>query len=133
MARTRGIGTPVNAQVVGSTLALALVLANSSRSTAGLFTFVILLSTVSVLVLYFVGALAAWKKNRSSIARFVIALALIFALFAFYGSGWEANFWGLVLIAVGLAVRAAMLRLNSTVSTSPVEELSPAAPPGSSA
>lgn len=133
MARTRGVGTPVNAQILGSGLAVALVLANSSRTTAGLFTFVILLSTVSVLVLYFVGALAAWKKKRSVGARLVIAVALIFALFAFYGSGWEANFWGLVLIAIGLCVRAAIRRFSSSVATTPATEEIPVEPPGSAA
>jgi basic amino acid/polyamine antiporter, APA family len=133
IARTRGAGTPVNAQLLGCILAMILVLANSSRSTAGLFTFVILLSTVSVLVLYFIGTLAAWRKSPSTANRVLIAVALIFALFAFYGSGLEANLWGLVLIAVGLAVRAVMQRLNSRGGSSPLEELAPAAPPGSSA
>lgn len=133
MARTRGAGTPVNAQLLGCVLAMLLVLANSSRTTAGLFTFVILLSTVSVLVLYFIGTLAAWRRSPSAVSRMLIAVALLFALFAFYGSGLEANLWGLVLIAFGLAVRAVMQRLNARAGSSPVEEPAPAAPPGSSA
>ena len=133
IARTRGAGTPVNAQILGCVLAMVLVLANSSRTTAGLFTFVILLSTVSVLVLYFIGTLAAWRKSPSTANRVLIAVALIFSLFAFYGSGLEANLWGLVLIAVGLAVRAVMHRLNARVGSSPMEELASAVPPGSSA
>src|SRR5690348_14282416 len=59
MARTRGTNTPVISQMVGSGLTILLLLANSSRGTAGLYTFVVLLSTAGVIVLYFVGALAA--------------------------------------------------------------------------
>ena len=65
LAGTRGANTPVTAQLVGSVLTILLILANSSRATAGLFTFIILLSTAAA-VLYGVGALAAWKQSRAS-------------------------------------------------------------------
>ena len=52
MARTRGVNTPVVAQLVGSGLTILLLLANSSRATANLFTFIILLSTAAVVVVY---------------------------------------------------------------------------------
>ena len=45
MARTRGVNTPVVAQLVGAALTILLLLANSSRATANLYTFIILLST----------------------------------------------------------------------------------------
>ena len=38
-------------------------------------------------------------------------------LFAFYGTGAEAGLWSLVLLAIGLAVRAIMHRLNSRAAT----------------
>jgi len=50
MARTRGAGTPVGAQAAGAVLSILLILANSSRSTNSLFSFIILLSTAAVLV-----------------------------------------------------------------------------------
>ncbi len=78
MARTRGANTPVVAQLVGAALTILLILANSSRATAGLFTFVILLSTAGVLVLYGVGALAAWKQSRALGQRAATVVALIF-------------------------------------------------------
>ncbi len=127
LARTRGANTPVTAQIVASAVAIVLVLLNSSRTTAGLFTFVILLSTVSVLVLYVVGVLAALKGRPSAAARSASAVALLFALYAFYGSGLEANVWGLVLLAIGLAVRAVMHRLNSRAPT-PAAAAVPIAP-----
>ena len=106
MSRTRGANTPVAAQIVGSVLTILLILANSSRATANLYTFIILLSTAAIIVLYFVGALAAWKLNTGAGPRAIIAVALLFAAFAMYGTGLEAGLWCLVLLAAGLAVRA---------------------------
>jgi len=113
MARTRGPNTPVAAQVVGSVLTVLLVVANSSRETVGLFTFVILLATASVLIVYLAGTLAAWKVSPKAGARAALVVALLFIVFAFYGAGAEADIWGLVLLAIGLVVRYAMRALNS--------------------
>jgi len=106
-ARTRGANTPIMAQLLAAALTILLILANSSRATAGLFTFVILLSTAGVLVLYGVGALAAWKQSRGFGQRATTVVALIFVVFAFYGVGAEAAGWSLVLLAIGYALRLA--------------------------
>ena len=106
MARTRGLNTPVVAQVVGSVLTVLAILANSNRSTASLYTFIILLSTAGVTILYLVGALAAWKLTSRPGPRIIVALAVLFAIYALYGTGLEADAWCLVLLAAGLAVRA---------------------------
>jgi APA family basic amino acid/polyamine antiporter len=111
MAFTRGAGTPVGAQIAGAVLSILLILANSSRATNSLFSFIILLSTAAVLVVYTAGAVSAWRLDRSPGARAVIAVALLFILFAVYGSGREADLWCLALLAVGLAVREVMHRL----------------------
>jgi APA family basic amino acid/polyamine antiporter len=113
MARTSRGGTPVGAQIAGSMLSVLLILANSSRATANLFTFIILLSTAAVLVVYLAGALSAWRMSPTPSARAVIMLAVLFILFALYGTGAEAGMWSLVLLAIGLAVRAVMHRLNA--------------------
>lgn len=113
MAWTWRGNTPFGAQIVGSALAALLILANSSRASASLFTFIILLSTAAVLVVYLAGALSAWRMSSSPSARAVIIVALLFILFAFYGTGAEAGLWSLVLLAIGLVVRAIMHRLNS--------------------
>ena len=117
MAKTRGINTPVVAQIVGSGLTILLLLANSSRATANLFTFIILLSTAAIVVLYFISALAAWKLSPTLGARAVIAIGLLFIAFATFGIGLEPGFWCLVLLAMGLVIRAAMRRLNSRAAT----------------
>jgi APA family basic amino acid/polyamine antiporter len=131
MARTRGLNTPVVAQVVGSVLTILAILANSSRTTANLYTFIILLSTAGVIVLYFVGALAAWKLTKAPASRAVIAVALLFSVYALYGTGAEADLWCLVLLAAGLAVRAVVRQLNSRLPAGSIlpAEASPAVLP----
>jgi len=130
MARTRGLNTPVVAQAVGSVLAILAVLANSSRTTANLYTFIILLSTAGIIVLYFVGALAAWRLTTKPGARVIIALALLFSVYALYGTGAEADLWCVVLLVAGLAVRtisrwrAGSSRLAEAIPGAPPESLS---------
>lgn len=113
MIWTRRDGTPLAAQLVGSAITILLILANSSRASASLFTFVILLATAAVLVVYGAGALAAWRLSRSRASRTVVVVALIFILFAAYGAGLEADLWCLVLLAIGLAVRAIVHRFEA--------------------
>jgi len=127
LARTRHGNTPVNAQLLSSALAIALVLANLSKSTAELFTFMALLTTSATLWLYLASALAALKQRPKGLPRVVIFLGLAFTLFAFYGSGIEANLWSLALLAGGAAIYLLMRRLNSRAAT-PEPALAPAAP-----
>ena len=108
MAWTWRGNTPVGAQVVGSLLAVLLIAANSDQSSAKLFTFIILLSTAAVLVVYLAGALSAWRLSRTLPGRATTIVALLFILFAFYGIGKVASLWGLALLAIGLAVRTIM-------------------------
>lgn len=117
MAKTRGINTPVVSQVVGTGLSILLLLANSSRATANLFTFIILLSTATVVVVYLTASLAAWKLSPTIASRFVVAIGILFIAFATYGIGLEADLWCVVLLGVGLAIRAVMHRLNSRAAT----------------
>lgn len=133
LTRTRGINTPVVSQALVAGLIILLLLANSSRSTANLYTFIVLLSTAAIIVLYFVGALAAWKVSQSIGARSIILGAVLFSIFAAYGTGLEASLWCLALLAAGLAIRAGMRRFNSNAETNLPAVVSPSAPPGSSA
>jgi basic amino acid/polyamine antiporter, APA family len=121
MARTRGANTPVVAQVVAAGLSILLVLANSSRSTADLFAFTILLTTSATLFVYLAGAAAAWPHCKSTGSRILLGLAAVFIAFAFWGAGLEANAWCLALLGLGLVVYAAMRRLNPR-ATNPAAE-----------
>lgn len=126
LARTRGINTPFVSQSLTAAFAILLVLSNSSGTTADLFTFVLLLSTASVLIVYLIGCLAALKQRPPPLHAAIIVIGIAFALFAFYGSGLEATGWGLVLLAAGLAVRT-VVRLSSR-APSPAPADAPAAP-----
>ena len=113
MARTWRGNTPIVSQVAGSAAAILLSVANSSRSSAGLFTFVILLGTAAVLVLYLAGALSAWRLVTSRVGRAGLLIAFLFILFAFFGAGLEPDAWCLVLLAIGVAVRFVLQRLGN--------------------
>ena len=128
LGRTDRANTPIISQLFASALTIALVLLNSSRTTAGIFTFVVLLATSATLVLYAVGACAALKKRNSPFQTVIVLAGIGFALFAFYGAGMEANGWVLVLLLGGLAIRTITRWLSGSI---PVAEPSPAAPPGS--
>jgi basic amino acid/polyamine antiporter, APA family len=120
MARTRGVNTPVVSQVVSCVLSILLLVANNSKAGAELYTFIILLSTAAIIIVYLTAALGAWKNSPKPTQRLVIALSLLFIVFATYGLGLETSLWCLVLLAAGLAIRAVMHRLNSRDGSSPV-------------
>jgi len=128
MTKTRGINTPVVAQIVGSGLTILLLLANSSRATANLFTFIILLSTAAIVVVYLIGALAAWKLRATPGSRFIVAIGILFLVFGTFGVGLEAGAWSLVLLAIGYGLRLIMRRINSSASTTLATVAIPVAP-----
>ena len=105
-------GLPVRAQLVSSALSTALILANTSRTLSGLFVFMALVATAATLVLYFVVALAALelqRRNRvetSPLLLITAGIGLLFALWTFYGAGFEATAWTLGLIAAGFPIYA---------------------------
>jgi APA family basic amino acid/polyamine antiporter len=129
-ARTRANATPLNAQLLGSGLAAALILANISRGTGALFTFMALLTTSATLWLYLAAALAALKRRPRGLSLLVVLIGLAFTLFAFYGSGYEANLWSLALLAAGAVLYAVM---RSRAGSNPAAATVLAAPPESSA
>jgi len=67
IARTRQNGAPVYSQCLAGALGIGLILLNSDRSTAGLFTFIILVATVGTLVMYLLGSAA--QRTKSSPAE----------------------------------------------------------------
>jgi APA family basic amino acid/polyamine antiporter len=114
IARTGHDNIPYVAHVISGAMTVLLILANSSKATANLFTFALLLSTAAVLVVYAIGALAAWQENASPGSRAIFGVALLFIAFAFYGAGLEADLWCLVLLAAGLAARFSLRWLSGS-------------------
>ena len=116
-ARLSSRGTPDFAMIVGAALSTALVAMNYSRGLVELFTFIILLATLSALVPYMFCSLAGIILHRrepsmswSSGATAASGLAFVYSLFAIGGAGAEVVFWGFLLLMAGLPVYAFMAR-----------------------
>lgn len=95
-------GIPVRAHLLSSSLVTVLLLLNASRTTVSLFTFVAVLATTASLVMYVAVAAAAIKLKAVRI--WIAVAATIYALWALYGAGVEANMWGAVLIFAGVPI-----------------------------
>jgi APA family basic amino acid/polyamine antiporter len=112
-ARLTHRGTPAAGMVIAAILSTTLIAMNYSRGLVALFTFIILLATLSTLVPYFLcslaallvatGRLRAWQAISAS-GAVVAAGALLYSVVAILGAGWEVIGWGFVLIAAGLPV-----------------------------
>ncbi|HJS40665.1 MAG TPA: amino acid permease [Sphingomicrobium sp.] len=131
LGRSNRFGMPTIALAASSAITILLIFMNSSRTLSGLFTFMVLLTTVSSLFLYAVVALVAMKAPLHGMARALVFMAFLFALWTIYGAGLEAFLWGLALVAAGWPVRWLSRRFNSSAATP--AGAAPAAPPGSSA
>lgn len=124
-------GMPVQAQIAGSSLSIALIAANYTRGLTELFAFMALLATVATLVLYFLAGISALRMMAlGQLKRGVLLLVTVvgtgFALWTFYGAGAEATLWGLALLATGIPVW--WLMRSSSRASSPVPEAAPAVP-----
>jgi APA family basic amino acid/polyamine antiporter len=106
-ARTSPRGAPVAALVIGSTLATALIAMNYTRSLVELFTFVILLATLSTLVPYAFCSVAGLLERDGRGRRrpsVVHLLAFAYSMWAIAGAGAEVVYWGFLLLMLGLPV-----------------------------
>ena len=132
---TNATDTPVRVVLLSSFLSTLLIASNSSRTMVGLFTFMLLISTVANLLLYIGCTLASLRLTmRGQMAGTTLVLAAIagsaFSLFAFWGAGGEATLWGFALLATGVPVYFLM---RSKAGSTLAAEAPPAAPRGPSA
>lgn len=97
--QTLANGIAARALVISSILASLLVLANSSRTMAGLFAFMALLTTSVTLLLYLACAAAALKERTAIVPA---ALGCVFGLWCLYGAGWDAAGLAVLLMLGGL-------------------------------
>jgi APA family basic amino acid/polyamine antiporter len=101
-------GTPARGMIVGGVLGTALVAMNYSRGLVDLFTFIILLATLSTLVPYVFCSMAVWlmpnQPKPAGAAAVVSALAFVYAMFAIGGAGAEAVFYGFLWLLAGLPI-----------------------------
>jgi APA family basic amino acid/polyamine antiporter len=106
-ARLSPRGAPVTGMIIAGVLSTALIALNYTRGLVSLFTFIILLATLSTLVPYVFCSLAEFLLERRSAAagaRIVSACAFIYAVFAVAGAGADTVYWGFLLLIGGLPV-----------------------------
>ena len=113
-AQLSGRATPARGMIIAGLLGSTLVAMNYSRGLVALFTFIILLSTLSTLVPYVYCSLAVWlmpqQPRPTGAAAIVSLLAFIYAMFAIYGAGAETVFYGFLLLLAGLPIYVWMRR-----------------------
>lgn len=103
-------GVPVLGIIIGSILTSIVMLMNYSDGLVEQFKFIILLSTLCVLVPYlfttaaYILILVKRKRpNLKWLPEIVLAsLAFIFSFWAIYGAGEKAVFWGFLLLMAGI-------------------------------
>ncbi len=100
-------GAPVASLVIGSALATALIAMNYTRGLVDLFTFIILLATLSTLVPYaFCSVAGLVDRNARGSMRpsMVHVLAFAYSVWAMAGAGADVVYWGFLLLIAGLPV-----------------------------
>jgi APA family basic amino acid/polyamine antiporter len=111
-SRLNARGTPAFTLLLSSSLCTALVLANYTRGLVGLFTFALVLATVTVLLSYILTPLAQivliardperWGGQGARLAVVVSALAAAYSVFAVAGAGMREIGMGVLLFALGV-------------------------------
>ena len=117
-------GTPATGDDRRRLLATALVAMNYSRGLVELFTFIILLSTLSTLVptpsaRSPVSSLAAGSGEADAGRGDRAALAFVYSIWAIGGAGAEVVFWGFLLLICGLPVYVWVARTARERAPSP--------------
>jgi APA family basic amino acid/polyamine antiporter len=109
-ARVSRKGTPTIGMLIAGVLTTALVAVNYTRGLVELFTFFILLSTLTTLIPYTFSSLSVFlipRSERRPLSRgmaVAAALAFGYSLWAIGGAGQETVYWGFLLLVCGLPV-----------------------------
>jgi basic amino acid/polyamine antiporter, APA family len=101
---------PVTSIIGSSVLVSLLMLMNFSRSLANTYQFIILLSTMTVLVPYLFSAVSyailAVRSNKlkwnNTVKLTIAMLAFIYSMWTVGGSGEETVYWGFLLLMAGV-------------------------------
>lgn len=112
---------PAAGIIISSGLASILILMSYSGGLLKVFEFMILVSTVSVLIPYafcgvsYIIILRAGEisSNKKRDISFVALLAIAFSLYTLIGSGYDSIFWGLLFLLLGVPVYLFLKRRNS--------------------
>lgn len=123
-ARTTATGAPLAGMLIAGVLSTALIALNYTRGLVPLFTFIVLLATLSTLVPYVFCSLAEFLVDRRPIAsrsargaKVVSALAFLYAIVAVAGAGADVVYWGFLLLLIGLPVYVWRQRVRETAAS----------------
>ncbi len=107
-------GTPLIGIIISSIMASILVSMNYSKGLVQMFSFMIMLATLTCLFPYLLSTLSEIamhlkKKHILSKKQFIIALcisipAFLYSLWAVVGLGYEIIIWGIVLLVAGIPI-----------------------------
>ena len=111
-----GSGIPVTGLVIASILASVLVGVNFTKGLVKMFSFIIMLATLSCLLPYLFSSLSElmlylrekekFTKKRLVAALFISIPAFLYSLWAITGLDYEILIWGGVLLLAGLPMYA---------------------------
>ena len=108
--RRSSSGAPSVGLVIGAALSTAMIAMNYTRGLVSLFTFVILVSTLSTLIPYVFCSLARFVNRTSGGGHLISALAFAYSLWAIGGAGADVVYWGFLLLMCGLPVYVWVVR-----------------------
>ncbi len=121
-SQTAPNGIPVPGLLLSSVLVTVLMLFNYTKGLVELFTFVILLATLTCLIPYVFSTLSyvilIWRNPEHADGRNVwvdvilAGIAFLYSVWAIVGSGQETVFWGFVLLIAGLPVYVVTIKGN---------------------
>lgn len=125
-ARESARATPVPGLLIAALITSVVVLSNYSRGMVAMFTFIVLLTTLSNVVAYLFCAMAdivlAHRSGRRVPVRDpVLACAAFgFCVWAVIGAGEDAAYWSFVLLALGVPLYVWQVRRARPTAERPV-------------
>ena len=124
-ARDSRFGTPAHALIIAAVINSIFVLANYSHGMVALFTFMVLLTTLSTVVAYLFCAMAdivlAHRSGKPVPVRDTVlaCAAFAFAVWAALGAGQEAVYWNFALLILGIPLYVWQTRRAGCASEQP--------------
>jgi basic amino acid/polyamine antiporter, APA family len=112
-------GTPAAGMIIAGCLTTGLIAMNYAQGLVSLFTFIILLSTLSTLVPYLFSSLAVFLVPRAEAGTgrrlsagmaAVASLAFIYSIWAIGGAGRDTVYWGFLALLCGVPVYVFVVR-----------------------
>lgn len=130
-ARESRRATPTFGLLVTAVVTSLMVLANYTRGMIAMFTFIVLLSTLGVVVAYLFSSMAevvlARRTGRSVPVRDLVlaCAAFAFSVWAVIGAGEDAVYWNFVLLALGIPLYVWQMRHAKTLAAPSADTAAP--------